>query len=183
MRIIAGKHKGRSIISPTGSGVRPTSSKMREAMFDTLISNGYLKEDETKVIDLCCGTGALGLEALSRGVASVVFIDGSREHLNLARQNIYYLGEQEKSTVLRADAEKLLNAKDQFDLVFIDPPYLKGVASRALVALYEKNWLKNGAIIVVEMAKIETLKFDADRYQEITTRIYGNSKFVLLESL
>ncbi len=183
MKIIAGKHRGRSILSPTGPGVRPTSSKMREAMFDILVNNGYLIADETKVVDLCCGTGALGLEALSRGAIKVIFIDGSREHLNLARQNIYYLGEQDKSVVLRADAEKLLNAQEQFDLVFIDPPYLKGVASKALVALNEKNWLNPDAIIVVEIAKSEELRFDSTQYKEITTRIHGNSKFLLLEKL
>lgn len=183
MRIIAGKHKGRNIISPTGPGIRPTSSKMREAMFDIIMSNGYIKDGETKVVDLCCGTGALGLEALSRGAAKVIFIDGSREHLGLARQNIYNFAEQERSVVLRADAEKLLNAQDQFDLIFIDPPYLKGVASKALVALVEKKWLADKAIIVVELAKSEVLKFDDEKYGEITTRIYGNSKFILLERL
>ena len=183
MRIIAGKHKGRSIISPTGPGVRPTASKMREAMFNILISNGYLKENESKVIDLCCGTGALGLEALSRGVAKVVFIDGSKEHLKLAKQNIDHFGEQDKSIVIRADAEKLLNAQDTFDLVFIDPPYFKGVANKALIALQARDWLADNAIIVVEMAKQEDLSFDIEKYSEISTRIYGNSKFILLEKL
>lgn len=183
MRIIAGKHKGRNILSPSGDGVRPTSSKMRESMFNILISGGYLREDETKVIDLCCGTGALGLEALSRGAAMVVFIDGSNEHLKLARHNITYLGEQDKSIVIRANAENLLVAQDLFDLVFIDPPYFKGVASKALNSLWEKGWLAENAVIIVELAQKESLLYDEDKYQEITTRNYGNSKFILLEKL
>jgi 16S rRNA (guanine966-N2)-methyltransferase len=180
MRIIAGTHRGRNIISPTGPGIRPTSSKMRAAMFDILISNGYLTQDETKVVDLCCGTGALGLEALSRGVKSVVFIDASKEHLNLARQNIYTLGEEKKSTVLRSDAMKLRNANEKFDLVFIDPPYNKGVSDKALITLSNKGWLSDDAIIVVEMDAREELKFDVDVFKEITTRPYGNSKFIIL---
>lgn len=180
MRIIAGKHRSRKIISPTGPGIRPTSSKMRAAMFDILISNGYLIENETKVVDLCCGTGALGLEALSRGVKKVVFIDASKEHLNLARQNIYILGEEEKSTILRSDAEKLRNANERFDLIFIDPPYNKGVSNKALIALSNKGWLSEGAIIVIEMDSREELLFDIETLKEVTTRIYGNSKFIIL---
>ena len=180
MRIIAGKHKGKSLLSPKDDGVRPTSSKMREAMFNILISNGYLIEDESKVLDLCCGTGALGLEALSRGALKAVFIDGSAEHLKLARKNIEHCKELEKSTLIRADAENLLNATDCFDLIFIDPPYFKGVANKALISLYEKGWLSAEAIIVVELSKRETLKIDEQKYQHITTRIYGNSQFIIL---
>jgi 16S rRNA (guanine966-N2)-methyltransferase len=180
MRIIAGKHRSRKIISPTGPGIRPTSSKMRAAMFDILISNGYLIENETKVVDLCCGTGALGLEALSRNVKKVVFIDASKEHLNLARQNIYSLGEEERSTILRSDAEKLRNANERFDLVFIDPPYNKGVANKALISLSNKGWLSENAIIVIEVDAREELLFDAEIFQEVTARIYGNSKFIIL---
>lgn len=180
MRIISGKHRGKALLSPKNDGVRPTSSKMREAMFNILISNGYLIEDETKVLDLCCGTGALGLEALSRGAARAVFIDGSAEHLKLARKNIEHCKELERSVLIRADAENLLNATDCFDLIFIDPPYFKGVANKALVSLSEKGWLSEEAIIVVELAKSENLKFDEAKYQHLTTRVYGNSKFIIL---
>jgi len=183
VKIIAGKHRGRNIVSPTGPGIRPTSSKMRAAMFDVLISNGYLVEDETKVIDLCCGTGAIGLEALSRGAKCVVFIDASKEHLNLARQNIIGLGEEENSTVLRSDAQKLRNAKEQFDLIFIDPPYNKAVANKALVSLANREWLSDNAIIVIEMDAREELQFDNNKFEEVTTRTYGNSKFIILRKL
>lgn len=183
MRIIAGKHKGRRILSPSGKGVRPTSSKMRESMFNMLISRGYLREDETKVIDLCCGTGALGLEALSRGAALVVFIDGSREHLKLAKYNIAHFGEESKSIVLRANAEYLRMAQDSFDLVLIDPPYFKGVANKALSSLWEKGWLAENAAIMVELPEKENLLYDPSKYQEIVTRKYGNSKFILLEKI
>ena len=181
MRIIAGKHRGRTLLSPKDKGIRPTSSKMRESVFNILISMGCI--EDAKVIDLCCGTGALGIEALSRGASRVVFIDGSSEHLKLAWQNICYLKEEEKSILIRAKAEDLPKAKDQYNLVFIDPPYFKKVADKALTSLIDKEWLAEKAIIVVEQAKIEDLAFSPEYYQEITTRIYGNSKITLLEKI
>ena len=180
MRIIAGKHKGRSLLSPKDKSVRPTASKMREAIFNILVSAGFLN-DETIVLDLCCGTGALGLEALSRGAAQAIFIDGSDQHLKLARENIIYCNEQNKSTILRANAEILPKAKYPCNLVFLDPPYSKGVSNKALKSLIEQNWLADKAIIGVEISKKEDLDFSLEHYIHLDTRIYGNSKFILLE--
>lgn len=183
MRIIAGTHKGRRIISPQGKAVRPTSSIMREAMFNIIISNGYLVPGKTKVMDICCGTGALGLEALSRGAEQVIFIDGSKQHLFLAKQNVNNFGESEKAKFIVARAEKLIQATDRFDLIFIDPPYEKLVADKALNALYEKNWLMEDSIIIVEMARSENLNYRKNYYREIETKIFGNSKFTILKNL
>lgn len=181
MRIIAGKHRGKPLLSPRDKGIRPTSSKSREALFN-ILSNLQVVEN-ARVLDLCCGTGALGLEALSRGASHVIFIDGSAEHLKLAAQNIHYLQEQNQSTLLRANAENLPQSVEELDLVFIDPPYFKKVADKALVSLVAKKWLKNNAIVVVELAKTEDLVFSSAEFQEIDKRIYGNSKFILLERI
>lgn len=181
MKIIAGKHRGRIISSPKDKGIRPTSSMLREALFNVL-SNMNLIEN-AKVIDLCCGTGAYGIESLSRGASLVVFVDGSAKHLNLARQNISYLNEQNKSIFIRSRAENLPKAQEQFDLIFIDPPYFKKVADGALISLCEQGWIRENAHIIVELAKTEDLLYQSELFEEITKRIYGNSKFVLLKKL
>jgi len=181
MRIIAGKHKGRNLLSPTGPGIRPTSSKTRASMFNVLSSRGLI--EDAIVLDLCCGTGALGLEALSRGAKKVIFIDGSAPHLKLAWENICQFKEDERSTLIRAKAEYLPKAKEKCDLVFIDPPYSKGVANKALVSLINGEWLSDNAMILIELAKQEDLIFSETHYREITTKIHGNSKFILLEKI
>ncbi|MCT4635358.1 MAG: 16S rRNA (guanine(966)-N(2))-methyltransferase RsmD [Rickettsiales bacterium] len=189
MRVIAGKHRGRPLLSPSDKGIRPTSSKMRSSLFDILSSGRFLNEDGNsvvegaKVVDLCCGTGALGIEALSRGASMVTFIDGSAEHLKLAWSNICYLKEEDKSTLIRIKAENLPKAKDKFNLVFIDPPYFKKIADKALISLINRDWLEKGAIMVVEQARIEDLSFSSEFYKELDVRVYGNSKFTILESL
>ena len=189
MRIIAGIHRGRKLISSTGAGIRPTASKMRTAIFNILSSGSFIKEDgsnaieNAKVIDLCCGTGALGIESISRGAAKVVFIDGSSQHLKIAWENICQLDEQTKAIMIRAKAEYLPQARELFDLVFIDPPYFKGIANKALLSLIEKNWLANDAVIVVELPKQEDIIFNPEYYREIVTKNYGNSKFILLKRL
>lgn len=189
MKIIAGKHRGRPLFSPNDKGIRPTSSKMRSSLFNILSSGRFLNNDDgniiegAKVVDLCCGTGALGIEAISRGASMVTFIDGSAEHLKLAWSNICYLKEEEKSTLLRVKVEMLPKAKDKFNLVFIDPPYFKKLADKALISLVNRGWLEKGAIIVVEQARIEELSFSLENYKELDMRMYGNSKFTILESL
>ncbi len=179
MRIIAGKYKGRNLLSPSDKGIRPTSSKIRESVFNILANLGIL--EGARVIDLCCGTGALGIEALSRGAAKVVFIDGSNQHLKLAWTNICHLNEQEKSIMLRAAAENLPQAKEEFDLVFIDPPYFKDVASKALSSLLHNGWLAKNSTIVIELSAKEDLIYSNENFQEISIRKYGNTKIILLE--
>jgi 16S rRNA (guanine966-N2)-methyltransferase len=181
MRIIAGKHRGRKLFSPSDNGVRPTAARMRESIFNILNNMGIL--EDAMVVDLCCGTGALGIEALSRGAKKVVFIDGSNQHLKLAWENISSLGEQEKSVMIRAAAEALPKAREQFNLLFIDPPYFKGIVDKALVSLLENDWLEKGAIIVIEMSKKEDVSFSLEHFQEIDQRLYGNSKIILLERI
>lgn len=178
MRIVAGKHRGRVILSPKTKGIRPTSSMMREAMFNILVNLNMV--ENSRVVDLCCGTGALGIEALSRGAQKVVFIDGSSEHLKLAWDNISSIGEQDNAVMLRAAVENLPKAREEFDLFFLDPPYFKGVADKALISLVENGWLAKDAMIAVELPLKEELKFDQKFFQEELNRKYGNSKLILL---
>lgn len=177
MRIVAGKHRGRLIMSPEGKGIRPTSDRTREAIFNVLNSLDAIVD--VKVLDLCCGTGALGIEALSRGAKFCVFIDGSAEHLKLAWQNISNIKEEERATMMRAFAEDLPEAKEKFDLVLLDPPYFKKVAEKSLKFLLERNWLEANAIIVVELAKKEDINIP-NNFKVINTKYYGNTKVIFL---
>lgn len=177
MRVVAGKHRGRMIISPSGNGIRPTSDRTREAIFNVLSNLGAI--EGSKALDLCCGTGALGIEALSRGAKSCVFVDGSAEHLKLAWHNITRLKEQDNVTMMRAFAEDLPEAKEQFNLVLLDPPYFKKIAEQALNSLLKKNWLKNYAIIVVELAKTEDILIPVP-LAVLNTKYYGNTKIIFL---
>ena len=179
MKIIAGKYRGRSLFSPTDKGIRPTSSKVRESIFNILANMNVI--ENASVIDLCCGTGALGIESLSRGAKKVVFIDGSNQHLKLAWTNICLLNEQERSVMLRTAAEDLPKAKEQFDLIFIDPPYFKGIASKALISLVNNGWLAKGATIVIEMPLKEDLSFAEEHFQELSVRKYGNIKIMFIK--
>ena len=181
MKIIAGKYRGRVLLSPSDNGIRPTSSRVRESIFNILNSMNVI--EGASVIDLCCGTGALGIESLSRGAKKVVFIDGSNQHLKLAWTNICQLNEQENSIMLRAGAEDLPKAKEQFDLIFIDPPYFKGIASKALISLFNNGWLAKNSTIVIEMPAKEDLNFSEEHFKALSTRKYGNIKIILLESL
>lgn len=149
MRIIAGQYKGRRLGAVKNAPVRPTADKTREAVFSIL---GGLVEDAL-VLDLFAGTGALGLESLSRGAAKAVFVDSNRESIALLRQNIKLLGAENTATVLLRDVLRpgsLSGLEGPFDLVFADPPYKADALSRTLKNIAESACLANGATVVAE---------------------------------
>jgi 16S rRNA (guanine966-N2)-methyltransferase len=153
MRIVGGKHRGRRLEAPTDSAVRPTSDRTREALFNILAhaewSSGL---DELTVLDAFCGTGALALEALSRGAGQAFFIDSAPASLALAKRNAELLGEAARCRFLRGDATHPPVPPQPAHLVFLDPPYGKALAEPALMALSVTGWLAPGAICVVERA-------------------------------
>src|SRR5205823_4537516 len=153
MRIVGGKLGGRSLAAPSGRDTRPTSDKVREAIFNILTHGieGFSIED-ARVLDLFAGTGALGLEALSRGARFCQFVDDAAEARGLIRHNADALGVIGKCKIWRRDATRLGWAAPQppFDLVFADPPYNKGIGEKALVSLVSGGWLAPGAIVVLE---------------------------------
>lgn len=189
MKIISGIHGGRNLFPPEDKSVRPTSAKMRAAIFNILASGNFVDDDglsiinDARVLDICCGTGALGLEAISRGASKAVFIDGSSQHLKIAWQNICNLGEQEKSIILRCKAENLPKAREKFNLVFLDPPYNKNIIPKSLGSLIEKDWLEKDAIIFSEMGRTEDIVFVKDQFEQLDIRTYGNSKVIILKKL
>lgn len=154
MRIVGGKFRGRSLLGPKSDAIRPTSDRLRESLFNVL-AHGYGDPcDGARVIDLFAGSGALGLEALSRGAVYAAFVDQSAEARGLIRGNIDAMGLSGITGLLKRDATKLgaLAPFEPFTLMFCDPPYRKGLAERALQSAREGGWLVDDALVVVEEA-------------------------------
>ncbi len=152
MRIVAGKFRGKPLTSPSDDSIRPTADRVRESMFNILGSRLGPVFDGKRVLDLFAGTGALGLEALSRGAAHVTFVDVGAESRALIRDHIQDFGVAGITKLLRRDATGLGSPGSfgQFDLVFLDPPYGQGLGEKALVELAGHGWLKPGATLVWE---------------------------------
>jgi 16S rRNA (guanine966-N2)-methyltransferase len=153
MRIIAGKFRCARLVAPEGRNIRPTSDRVRESLFNVLAHGieGFAFEG-AQVIDLFAGTGALGLEALSRGARFCLFVEDEAEARGLIRENVEALGLTGATKIFRRDATQLGEAGKlgPFDLAFLDPPYGKGLGERALAALANGGWLRAGAICVLE---------------------------------
>lgn|SRR5690606_3696592 len=154
MRIVGGEFRGRPLAAPRSAAIRPTSDRTREAVFNVIVHRYPEKLDGGRVLDLFAGTGALGLEALSRGASSCVFIEESAEGRGLIRDNVEAFGLQGRTRIFRRDATRLgdVGTLAPFDLVFADPPYGKGLAEPALRAARQGGWLAPGALAVVEEA-------------------------------
>ncbi|MEZ5900261.1 MAG: 16S rRNA (guanine(966)-N(2))-methyltransferase RsmD [Hyphomicrobiaceae bacterium] len=153
MRIVAGKFRGRALAAPEHEGLRPTADRVRESIFN-ILAHGTDDFDlaGARVIDLFAGTGALGLEAMSRGAAYCLFVEDSAQARGLIRQNIEAFGLMGETRIFRRDACDLGPAGniEPFDLAFLDPPYGKGLAEKSLQSLVQGGWLIDGAICVVE---------------------------------
>ena len=183
LRIIAGRHKGRKIETREHAEIRPTGAKARGAIFNILIHGTFGGDAspliDKPVIDLFCGTGALGLEALSRGATHVTFVDQSSESIGLARANVKSMGEDENAHFIRNDSTSLPPARLKCSVAFLDPPYNSGLAPKSLASLHKQGWLEKGAVAVVEISVRETL-LPPEGYALHDERIYGNTKVVIL---
>ncbi len=186
MRIISGKHKGRRIDlgKDGGKTIRPTSEFARQAIFNILIHGKHGLNGETfegkHVLDVFCGTGAFGLEALSRGAAQVTFIDHSRDAITLARQNAAHMHEEASSLFVHADATKLGKAKQPARLVFLDPPYFGKLITPALESLRAGGWISPDGIVVVEHDVKEEVKLP-EGYALLDERRYGRAVIKLIQ--
>ena len=154
MRIVGGRLGGRTLLAPKSQAIRPTSDRLREALFNVLQHAYADPVSGARVLDLFAGTGAMGLEALSRGAAFVLFVDDGAEARALLRGNVDALGAGGASKVYRRDATRLgpCAPLSPFSLAFLDPPYGKGLAEQALIAARDGGWLTPDALIVVEEA-------------------------------
>src|ERR1051325_9609822 len=155
MRVVGGRLKGRSLASPSSREIRPTADRLRESLFNILMHAWGDPVDGARVLDLFAGTGALGIEAISRGARFALFVDNGTEARALLRNNVEALGLGGVTKVFRRDASDLGPAHpvEPFSLVFLDPPYGKGLAEKALASLRDGGWLLPGATLVVEEAK------------------------------
>lgn len=179
IRIVAGSHRGRVLKTPEGQEIRPTSDKVRQAIFNVLSSHHVI--GDLRVLDVFCGTGALGLEALSQGAAYCTFVDVSPVSLALARENAKNFGLLERCTFIERDAVKVGIRPDSaspFDLVFLDAPYHKNLSGPCFEGLIEGNWLKDGAIIVVETEKEAVLSLPSAKIW--AEKVYGLTKVTFL---
>lgn len=152
MRIVGGEFRGRVLAAPKTQAIRPTTDRTRESLFN-ILSHSYADAlDRTRVLDLFAGTGALGLEALSRGCRSALFVEHGVEGRGLIQKNIETLALQGRARLFRRDATQLGHAgtAGPFELVFADPPYGKGLAEQALASAVRGGWLAPGALIVIE---------------------------------
>ncbi|WP_375449806.1 16S rRNA (guanine(966)-N(2))-methyltransferase RsmD [uncultured Devosia sp.] len=152
MRIVAGKFRGKTLTSPSDDSIRPTGDRVRESMFNILASRLGPNLDGIRVLDLFAGTGALGLEALSRGAAHVTFVDIGAEARGLIRDHIEAFGAGGITKLLRRDATELgtPGSLKPFNLVFLDPPYGQGLGERALANVAAGGWLAPGALVMFE---------------------------------
>jgi 16S rRNA (guanine966-N2)-methyltransferase len=182
MRIVGGKFRGRPLEAPRNQDIRPTSDRIREALFSILGSK--IDIENIRVLDLFAGTGALGLEALSRGAAFCLFVETDSAARALIRTNSENFSVMGHSKIYRRDATKLgprpVSAGPEFDLVFADPPYSRGLAEPALNDLLTGNWLAPEAMVIVEeSAKSEIIV--PDRLEQIDERRYGESQIIFLQ--
>ena len=180
MRIVGGEFRGRPLAKPRSSAIRPTTDRTREAVFNVLAHRFPDRLVGARVLDLFAGTGALGLEAISRSAAFALFVDDGAEARALMRQNIEALGVAAITRIFRRDATKLGPAYpvEPFSLAFLDPPYAKGLAEKALASAREGGWLTDDTLIVVEEA-VGALK-TPEGFEESERRQYDDTEFTFL---
>jgi len=181
MRIVGGRLRGRLLQAPASRAIRPTSERLRESIFDILVHRHAGVVDGARVVDLFAGSGALGIEALSRGAKFALFVDNGPEARALLRANVEVFALGGVTRIWRADATLLGKAPagPPFTLAFLDPPYEKGLAGPALAGLVEGCWLAPGALVVVEeSAEAEIGAPTALRI--VDERVYGETKVVFL---
>lgn len=180
MRVVAGTHRGRALATPANDAIRPTSDRVREAVFN-ILAHGIdeFALDGARVIDLFAGTGALGIEAISRGAAYCLFVEEAPESRALIRTNVEALGLTGATRIFRRDATDLglCGNMEPYALAFLDPPYGKDLGEKALVALRDGKWLTPGAVVVLE----ERANIDIalpEGFTELDRRSWGDTQAV-----
>ncbi|MEO7504919.1 MAG: 16S rRNA (guanine(966)-N(2))-methyltransferase RsmD [Sphingomicrobium sp.] len=178
MRVVAGAWRGRKLVAPPGDATRPTADRTRETLFSMLVSRlGAF--DDLRVADLFAGSGALGLEALSRGAASVTFVEQARAAIQAIEANLAALGATPRATIRAASALKLPRG-ERFDLVFADPPYADGAGQSVIAAVASSGWLAPGGWLAIETARDEAL--DPAPFELDAARDVGRARLTLLRA-
>jgi 16S rRNA (guanine966-N2)-methyltransferase len=183
MRVVGGRLKGRNLASPLSQEIRPTADRLRESVFNILVHAYDDPIEGARVLDLFAGTGALGIEASSRGAAFTLFVDNGAEARALLRNNVEALGLGGVTKVYRRDATNLgpAHPMEPFSLAFLDPPYGRGLADKALASLRDGGWLTVGALLVVEEVKAAAFAVP-EGFEELERRPYDDTEFVFLRA-
>ncbi len=184
MRIVAGKFRAKRIEAPKGLTTRPTSDRVRQALFNVL-EHGVPQFDfaGARVLDLFAGSGALGLEAMSRGARFCLFVEESADARASIRRNVEALSLTGVTKIWRRDATRLGEAgtMQPFDLIFLDPPYGKGLGLKALQSAAAGGWIRDGAVAILEERADAEIELPA-AFQELDARIYGDTKIVVMRA-
>jgi 16S rRNA (guanine966-N2)-methyltransferase len=184
MRIVGGRLRGRALAAPRSGAIRPTADRLREALFNILTHAYGDPVTGARVLDLFAGTGALGLEALSRGAAFALLIDDAAQARALMRDNVTALGLGGAARIFRRDATALgdVHPVEPFSLVFLDPPYGQGLAERALATARAGRWLLPDALVVVEEAAEAGFTAPAG-FVELERRRYDDTELIFLRAI
>jgi 16S rRNA (guanine966-N2)-methyltransferase len=181
MRVVGGRLRGRALAAPPSRAIRPTADRLRETLFNILAHAYDDPVSGARVLDLFAGTGALGIEAVSRGASFALLVDDGTEARALIRQNVEALGLGGVTRIFRRDATQLgdVHPLEPFTLAFLDPPYGRGLAEMALASARAGRWLTPGALVVVEEAVASKFAAPAD-FEEIERRAQGDSELIFL---
>ena len=179
IRIISGKFRKTPLLLPDPKTTRPTSDRVREAIFNMLAHSCDVDLDGAIVLDAFAGSGAMGLESLSRGASKVIFLEKNREVLKILQANIHKLKVESESEILKNDIEAIQTAMHPVDLVFMDPPYNQNLENRALHLLKERGWIGKDTLVCIERSSKAAPLIDED-FQEIQSRTYGAASVVFL---
>ena len=183
MRIVGGRHRGRPLDAPDGLAVRPTADRTRESMFN-ILCQGKLAEGsnpliDAQVLDAFAGTGALGLEARSRGAAKVTFLENQAASLKACRANVKSLGEEDSCEIIQGDVLRPPPAKQACTIILMDPPYNQDLPRPAITALTAAGWIASDAIVVVELMTQESFE-TPEGFEELDNRKYGKARLIFL---
>ena len=178
MRIIAGELKGRRLVTPADNRVRPTTDKVKEAVFSMI--SAYLPD--SVVVDLFAGTGNLGLEAISRGAKRAYFIDRDRASIAMVRENVKYCKVEDRSVIIWSDyVAGLKKINDKVDVIFLDPPYVAGFIDKCLEAVAESDILLEDGIIVAEHSAKDEVTETAGGFVKVKSKRYGSINITVYE--
>jgi len=175
LRVIAGLLKGRKLLEIKAQNIRPTSDRVKEAMF-SILGNRVIN---CRFLDLFAGSGSVGIEAYSRGADEVIFIDSNKESIKVLKDNLTITGILDSIEVYNTDysnaINKLTEKKKLFDIIFIDPPYKKDIAYDAVKKIFKSNILSNYGIIIIEQSKKDFVHEKIEAYELVKRKTYGNT--------
>ena len=178
MRVISGSARGKKLLCATGDDIRPTLDRVKESIFNMIAFN----ISDATVLDLFCGSGALGIEALSRGAKHAHFIDNNKASLNITKKNLDATRLNDNATVILSDALDFVKTTTlKFDIIFLDPPYASDIYGKILKEITKRNLLTPSGLIVVEADKVLTPPFDYSPFELFREKNYGRVKILIMK--